>query len=294
MSANGDLVYMAEPIDFGAAEHNLVQFATGYLSAADLTIYRPADAFVVGSTPSGVVNRVNHAAMTAATGAVAFLPGNVKSVGVPSEIGYLQARYVPLLVVTTPDMELSSWVVAGWADSDNIKVVAMAEDAIQAGVEWLIGQMELVNSVRQSVPDPIIFERTRDDAKLPSRGYSTDAGYDLASVEQVYVPARGRAMIPTGVKVDLPPGSYGQITGRSSSFDLGLIVAPGVGIIDEEYTGELYIPVWNMTGNDVMVDPGQRVGQLILHQALGQDFAPTWGKVPTKQRGSNGFGSTGR
>jgi deoxyuridine 5'-triphosphate nucleotidohydrolase len=283
-------VYLAQPIDFGSADTSLVLGAEGEMAAMDWTIYDPKSAFTVGATPHGAVSRINQAAMDEATGGVAFLPSGAKTVGVPAEIGYLTARFKPVLLVT--DMGQSSWAVAGWADSDNVKAVPMTADDVSAGLDWLRDRMSLLATQQ---PEPIVFEARETGATLPTKGYNDDAGYDLYAAEDAVIPARGQGVVSCGVSVDIPEGMWAQITGRSSTLkNHNLLVAPTVGVIDEGYTGELFAPVVSISDDDVKITRGQRIAQLILHHAPGQDFQPVWGQVRSKARGDRGFGSTGR
>lgn len=289
------LIYLAQPIDFGSADTSLVLGTEGQIAAMGWTMYDPKSAFSVGKTPNSAVSKVNKAAMDAATGAVAFLPSSARTVGVPAEIGYLEGRNTPVLVVT--DLAASSWVVAGWADEDNINVVGMDDGDITVGLDWLRDRMKYwVDAVDPGVMvEPIVFESRELDATLPTKGYDDDAGYDLYAAESATIPARGQAMVSCGVSVDIPEGMWAEIRGRSSTLrKFSLMVAPTVGVIDEGYTGELFAPVVSLNDHDVVVEKGQRVAQLILHYAPGQDYRPVWGTVREKARGSNGFGSTGR
>ncbi|QNJ57672.1 deoxyuridine triphosphatase [Streptomyces phage Keanu] len=290
---NNDLVYLAHPIDMGRCSPDLLNYAVGELSALGLTTYDPLGAFNVGGAPSNVINRVNQAAMDVATAAVAFLPEGVPTIGTPQEVGYLTAHAKPVLIISDNTV---SWVVAGWRDGLFTDVYDLSEEGISAGVEWLKDQMQqrAAREADLGPVSPIIFEKTKSTATLPTKGYSDDAGYDLYASEDVSIPARGQAMVPCGVKVDIPEGMWAQITGRSSTLQKrNLMVAPTVGVIDEGYTGELFAPVVSISDEDVHVKAGERLAQLILHVAPGQDFTPAWGVVRTKERGSNGFGSTG-
>lgn len=288
-------IYLAQPIDFGSADTSLVLGTEGQIAAMGWTLYDPKSAFTVGGkTPDATISRINKAAMDAAQGAVAFLPSTAKSVGVPAEIGYFEARNTPTLVVT--DMAASSWVVAGWADSDNIEVVEMNDGDIAVGLDWLRDRMQYLADVIDYGPtvEPIVFESRELDAVLPTKGYDDDAGYDLYAAEAATIPARGQEMVSCGVAVDIPEGMWAEIRGRSSTLrKFSLMVAPTVGVIDEGYTGELFAPVVSLNDEPVVIEKGQRIAQLILHHAPGQQYRPVWGSVREKARGSNGFGSTG-
>lgn len=287
-----DLVYLAHPIDLGRAAPDLIEYAIGELQALGLTSYNPLGAFNVAGRPSGVINRVNEAAMRTATGAVAFLPKETASVGVPFEVAFLQVHATPLLILTDQD---ASWVVAGWRYHPTTAVYELTEEGISAGIDWLTDAMSRASSLVNDGTKPIVFEKKKAGAILPTRGYRSDAGYDLYAVEDVLVPARGQADVSCGVAVDIPEGMWAEVRGRSSTLKhLGLMVAPTVGVIDEGYTGELFAPVVSVNDEPVKIEAGQRIAQLILHHAPGTEFRPTWGATRNKERGANGFGSTGR
>lgn len=286
-----DLIYLAHPIDLGRAAPDLIEYAIGELQALGLTSYNPLGAFNVAGQPSGVINKVNEAAMRTATGAVAFMPKDVASVGVPFEVAFLQTHSTPTLILTD---QKSSWVVAGWREHETTGVYDLSEEGISAGIDWLTNAMSFV-TIDPHGPEPIVFERKKAGAVLPTRGYASDAGYDLYAVEDVLVPARGQADVSCGVAVDIPEGMWAEVRGRSSTLKhLGLMVAPTVGVIDEGYTGELFAPVVSVNDEPIKIEAGQRIAQLILHHAPGTEFRPTWGVTRNKARGANGFGSTGK
>lgn len=295
------LCYLAEPVDFGSVPGELVQETEGQLAAMGWTTYRPKTAFAAGSKrPNGTISRINKAAMETARVAVAFLPSDVRTVGVPAEIGFFQARNTPVLLIT--DLGCDSWVVAGWADDTetNIEVVPPDTASVTAGLDWLQDRARLLAELEEfgqqaAGIEPVVFEKHVPTATLPTKGYTDDAGFDLYAAVDAVIPARGQAMVSCGVAVDIPEGMWAQITGRSSTLKKhNLLVAPTVGVIDEGYTGELFAPVVSISDEDVLVSKGDRIAQLILHHAPGQNFRPVWGRVRNKERGSNGFGSTGQ
>lgn len=287
-----DLIYIAHPIDLGRAKPDLIEYAIGELQVLGLPSYNPLTAFNVAGQPTGVINQVNQAAMLASSGAVAFLPKDTASVGTPAEVSFLSTHGVPTLILSDHD---TSWVVAGWKDQLFTEVYDLTEEGISAGIDWLRDRISYVGTLPELANDPIVFEKKKMDAILPTKGYDDDAGYDLYAVEEVVIPARGKAKVSMGVAVDVPEGLWAQITGRSSTLDkLELMVAPTVGVIDEGYTGELFAPMVSISDHDVTIEKGQRIAQLVLHEAPGQRYNPVWGVTRQKPRGANGFGSTGR
>jgi dUTP pyrophosphatase len=130
-------------------------------------------------------------------------------------------------------------------------------------------------------------------AKLPTRTYKDDAGFDLYVAEYVSIRPQEFVDVPCGVALDLPVGIWALLTGRSSTLrKRGLLVNQGV--IDTGYRGELYAGVWNLSRDVVKVRPGERIAQILLMS--NQTMLHHLVEVPTLSdhpRGRNGFGSSG-
>ena len=128
--------------------------------------------------------------------------------------------------------------------------------------------------------------------------YQTEgaAGMDLkAAVDaDVTIPPMGRALIPTGVAVSLPPGVEGQVRPRS-----GLAIRHGVtclnspGTIDSDYRGEICVILVNLGGEPFTVRRGDRVAQVVFSRAL-RALLSVVDDLDGTERGSGGFGHTGR
>lgn len=132
-----------------------------------------------------------------------------------------------------------------------------------------------------------------EGAKRPFKKYSGDAGWDLFVSEGCDINPGETKDVHTGIQIDMPPFLYARITGRSSSLrKYGLLVNEG--IIDNGYTGELFICVHNMGKEPFHVKPGMRLAQVLFHVIEDirwhqvEEIKPTPGK-----RGNAGFGSTG-
>lgn len=128
---------------------------------------------------------------------------------------------------------------------------------------------------------------------LPTQGFPGDAGWDLYTSRFVVIPPHAFEDVHTDISVALPGELWGFITGRSSTVrNRGLRVENGT--IDSGYRGELFVGVWNLTDMPVEVSVHTRLAQLILIPHT-QPLA-WWVEVdslPSAQRGTNGFGSTG-
>ena len=144
---------------------------------------------------------------------------------------------------------------------------------------------------------PIQFVKLRPDAMIPTKGTVGSIGLDLCSVESYVIAPLQRAVISTGLTVQIPEGVYGRIAPRS-----GLAVKHGIdvgaGVIDPDYTGEIRIVLFNLDSkNPYVIRPGYRVAQLIFEKALVDlsvyEGTPIYVEDGTGTRGNNGFGSTG-
>ncbi len=138
--------------------------------------------------------------------------------------------------------------------------------------------------------------RLDPSAPLPAQAHEHDAGYDLAArVEVVLEPGGGRALVPTGLAIAIPPGHAGLVLPRS-----GLALRHGVtclntpGLIDSQYRGELKVLLVNTDPHEgYTVHPGDRIAQLVITAVAAVD----WVEVATLDgtaRDTFGFGSTGR
>lgn len=136
------------------------------------------------------------------------------------------------------------------------------------------------------------FEQTHPDAKLPSKNHESDTGYDVYSVESKIVPARGSTVVDVGLKFAyIPEGYWIKVESRSGlGFKHGISAHPGV--IDSGYRGDAGIKLYNNTDIDYEVKAGDRVAQLAIYFNIHMPVE--WGKVEVTDRGSKGFGSSGK
>lgn len=131
-------------------------------------------------------------------------------------------------------------------------------------------------------------------AILPTWAYEGDAGLDLHALQGAVLAPGGRASIPTGITLELPPGQAGLVLPRSglaARHGIALVNAPG--LIDSGYRGELRVLLLNTDRTaEYRVSPGDRIAQLLLIATQ----TPTVVEVETladSERGVEGFGSSG-
>jgi dUTP pyrophosphatase len=143
------------------------------------------------------------------------------------------------------------------------------------------------------VDGPIVKVQILDGGFVPTYFRDGDAGADLWASEGGYVPARGRALMKTGLKIAIPYGYVGLLHPRSGfALNNGVTVLNAPGTIDSGYRGEVGVILYNTSEVDVYVEPGDRIAQLVIQKVEYADFHIV-DALTESDRGENGFGSTG-
>ena len=124
-----------------------------------------------------------------------------------------------------------------------------------------------------------------------SRGYPEDAGWDIKCPIDTCIEPRDSVVIRTGVHVQIPKGAAGLIISKSGLNTKHNIVSTG--LIDEGYTGEIVIKLYNLGRDMYFVNKGDKISQIVFVDVRHDDlrYVPELDGGP---RGANGFGSTGR
>lgn len=137
--------------------------------------------------------------------------------------------------------------------------------------------------------------RVREGAIIPKQATAGSAGYDLCAcidAPQTIEPGE-RCVFPSGLAAEIPAGTAGFVFTRSGlGIKKGIHVTNGVGVIDSDYRGEIQIGLHNLSAEPYMVQPGERIAQMIIMPY----FAPVIEEVTSlteTDRGAGGFGSTG-
>lgn len=144
---------------------------------------------------------------------------------------------------------------------------------------------------RQMKGDIIMNIQLDKRALMPVRAHDTDAGLDLLSPVDTVVPAHGAVTIDTGVHVELPMNTAGFLKSKS-----GLNVKHGItseGVIDVGYTGSIAVKLYNHSGMDYAVHRGDKISQLVVVKIDTPELVLVE-KLADTERGTGGFGSTGR
>lgn len=138
----------------------------------------------------------------------------------------------------------------------------------------------------------IRIKKIDPEAKIPSRANPTDAGADLCSAENLIITPQSRALVSTGISLQIPDGYYGRVAPRS-----GLAVKNGIdvlaGVIDSGYRGVVGVVLYNTDKEKSFeVKKGDRIAQIIFEQHWNFSFKETDNLIDS-ERSINGFGSSG-
>ena len=137
------------------------------------------------------------------------------------------------------------------------------------------------------------FKRVNPDAVLPSYAHPGDAGMDLRSVDDVAIPSGGRALVHTGLVVNLPQGYEAQVRPRSGlALKNGVTVLNTPGTIDAGYRGEIGVILANFGAEPFAVRKGDRIAQMVIAPVTTAEIVET-DSIDDTDRGAGGFGSTG-
>ncbi len=131
---------------------------------------------------------------------------------------------------------------------------------------------------------------------LPEAASSGSAGLDLrAAVEDALeIPPGGRARVPTGLVLEIPPGWEGQVRPRSGlAHRHGVTLTNAPGTIDSDYRGEVQVLLINLGAEPFTVRRGDRIAQLLVAPVVRVDWVES-DELADTERGAGGFGSTGR
>ena len=138
---------------------------------------------------------------------------------------------------------------------------------------------------------PIV--RLREDARIPERAYSGDAGLDLSTCEPLRLEPGERAVVSTGLAVAIPEGFAGFVQPRSGlAARHGIAVVNSPGLIDAGYRGEIRVVLLNTDRESAFVaEAGDRIAQLVVLPVPELELLEL-DELPASERGVRGFGSS--
>jgi dUTP pyrophosphatase len=157
--------------------------------------------------------------------------------------------------------------------------------------ESLQDQLDIISKTKN-----IQIELLTEDAVFPEYAYPTDSGFDLYSTEEITLEPFGRALIPTGLKLSFDIGYEIQVRPKSGlALKQGLTVLNTPGTVDSGYDGEIMVIVFNTNPKPFTVAKGMKIAQAVLCPVINGKYVNLQlvDKIENKDRGANGFGSTG-
>ena len=140
------------------------------------------------------------------------------------------------------------------------------------------------------------YTKLHEDAVEPKYNYESDSGFDLHSTEEIVIPPFGRVLIPTGISLDINDGFEVQVRSKSGlALNQGLMCLNSPGTVDNGYTGEVKAIIFNTNKEPFTITKGMKVAQAVLCPVVNGKWVNLVqkNKVTEKDRGNNGFGSTG-
>jgi len=141
----------------------------------------------------------------------------------------------------------------------------------------------------------IKIKKLHVDAIIPKYYYPSDSGFDLHSVEEITIPALGRALVPTGLSFQFEEGLEIQMRPKSGlAINQGLTILNTPGTIDQGYSGEIKAIVFNTNNTPFTILKGMKIAQAVLCPVFNGGLV-SLSEVDTfdeTDRGDNGFGST--
>jgi dUTP pyrophosphatase len=154
-----------------------------------------------------------------------------------------------------------------------------------------VGRMRTLKSPTKA-GEQVKIPYQRVVAVLPAykHAHKNDAGYDLYSTESVWIRPGETETVQSNIRVCIPEGYVGLVTGRSGNSGRGLLCH--LGTIDAGYTGPIWVVLSNLNKHMAEIKQGDRIAQLVVLKL--PDVELVEGDLPETERGNRGLGSTGR
>jgi len=158
--------------------------------------------------------------------------------------------------------------------------------------------MDQINEqfIQQTAPKTVLQYSYKSVNKEPEYAYPTDSGFDLRANEKVTLGPLERYLVPTGLFLDIPEGYEVQVRPKSGlAIKKGLSVVNTPGTVDQGYTGEIKVILINLSNETHTIEVGDKIAQAVLTPVMSGKYVNLQRvlNVDDKDRGDNGFGSTG-
>lgn len=139
----------------------------------------------------------------------------------------------------------------------------------------------------------IKIKKLYEDSIIPTRGSEYAAGYDLYAHDGATIEPHSTVKVGSGVAIQPPKDTFGAVFARSGlATKQGLRPANCVGVCDYDYTGEYIVALHNDTNETKVIEPGERIAQVVFIPYVNVVFTEV-AELEETERGAGGFGSTG-
>lgn len=136
------------------------------------------------------------------------------------------------------------------------------------------------------------IKKLHPEAKIPTYAHPDDAGFDLYAIENETIKKGGRALVGTGIAIEIPDGYVGLVWDKSGlSSKHGLKTLGGV--VDAGYRGEIKIGLMNLGESDYSIEAGNKIAQMLIQKVEHAEIKEVE-ELSDTMRGAGGFGSTGK
>ena len=184
-----------------------------------------------------------------------------------------------------------------YGDMDDVSVDDLLDDNDDIYNEYGLDLKQLEEDMdNYNTTLPLGYKKLQQDVKPPSYNYGGDSGFDLYSTEEITIPPFGRVLVPTGLAFDIQDGYEIQVRSKSGlAINQGLMVLNSPGTVDNSYQGEVKAIIFNTNQTSFTITKGMKVAQAVLCPVVNGKWVELKeiNEIPNKDRGSNGFGSTG-
>ncbi len=139
------------------------------------------------------------------------------------------------------------------------------------------------------------IKKLKKNAIIPTYGTPYAAGADLYACTEgnLLIKSHETVFVHTGISLEIPDGYAGLVYARSGlACKKGLAPANKVGVVDSDYRGEIMVALHNHSDNDLFIDNGERIAQLVITPYITANFNLV-DELNETDRGEGGFGSTG-
>lgn len=297
--------YVASPIDETNTNH--AHEVELQLFQRQISSYSPGHAWSVSLDDLGPdIQQVNNEALKRASVLLAVLPVGIRTIGVPMEMMQARIDRIPVVVLSDRRRENSAALMefpCDWARTpeaaadrvryhlDNRPITWPIDEPVYTFIKTLNGENRVVETT-----DPMAhalegkWTGDGDAPRMPD--YPGDVGYDVTCAKSVWIEPGAQAAIPCDISIQLPPGYWGLMQGRSSSWRRGISVKAS--IMDAGYRGGVWVDCMNIGKMEILIQHGERIAQLIPMPVVPPIRWAYVEELDPSVRSDRGYGSTGK